>query len=78
MKTLVISIESAVILSGMSFWQYRDWMDKMLVIIVTTVIFFVVIDQLEDRYRERKRKQRQARMLQRDIERMTKKENRPS
>lgn len=78
MKTLVISIESAVILSGMNFWQYRDWMDKMLVIIVSTVIFFVVIDQLEDRYRERKRKQRQARMLQRDIERMTKKENRPS
>ena len=78
MKTLVISIESAVILSGMNFWQYRDWMDKMLVIIVSTVIFFVVIDQLEDRYRERKRKQRQARMLQRDIERLTKKQNRPS
>ena len=78
MKNLIISFESAVILSAMSFWQYRDWLDKVLVILVSTVIFFVVIDQLEERYREHKRKQRQARMLQRDIERMTKKENRPS
>ena len=78
MKTLVISIESAVILSAMSFWQYRDIGDKVLVILVSAVIFFIVIDHLEDRYREHKRKQRQAQRLKRDIERMTKKENRPS
>ena len=74
MKTLVISVESAVILSAMSFWQYRDFGDKLLVILVSAVIFFIVIDHLEDMYREYKRKQRQARRFKKEIEDLTEKE----
>lgn len=71
MKTLVISVESAVILSAMSFWQYRDFGDKFLVILVSAVIFFIVIDHLEDMYRDYKRKQRQARRFKKEIENLT-------
>lgn len=74
MKNLIISVLSAVIVSGMDFWIFRSTSDKVLTIIGVTVILFSAITAVEERIVERRRKRLRAERFGKIVSEM---QNRP-
>ena len=52
MKNLVISILSSVIITGMDFWIYDDFSDRLIIAIVMAMVLFCAMASAEDWLRD--------------------------
>jgi len=54
-KNLIISLMGSWTICNMKFWIFDDALDKFLTFFVTTIILFIIIDQIEDLIKAYKR-----------------------
>ena len=64
MKNLVISILSAILITGMGFWEYDVPEDRWWVCFTLTLVLFVTLMSFDEWLRDRRRKKKRARIME--------------
>lgn len=70
MKNLTIAILTGILVSNGSFWLYADWLDKVLIVVSTTIIVLCALSFVDDRVSEYRHKKLRAERLKRSIKEM--------
>ena len=74
MKNLIISILTAILITGMDFWEFSKPSDRPLITFAAAFVIFVMIVTLDDWMKDRRMKQFRAERFRRMVDEM---QNRP-
>lgn len=74
MKNLIISILSAILITGMDFWEFGKAFDRPLITAAIVLVIFIIITSFESWLKDRRLKRIRVRRFARKVSEM---KNRP-
>jgi hypothetical protein len=74
MKNLIISILSAILITGMDFWEFDKASDRPLITAAIVLVIFIIITSFESWLKDRRLKRIRVRRFARKVSEM---KNRP-